>query len=149
MHGTFDVVPRSPRLPGTRRMSWKEPSERHSDAIIEAIDKASHRVATAIEKGFIHMADVQAQALQDLSVAVANLSNAVADELAALTAALAAQGIDDSPQIEASVGNINNLVTQLKNSVAPSVPTGVTTPGVTTTAPAAAPAQTPAAAPTA
>lgn len=77
---------------------------------------------------------------QDLSVAIANLTNAVSDELAALTAALAAQGVDDSPQIEASVTSINNLVTQLKNSVAPTVPAGVTTPGVITTAPASPPA---------
>lgn len=119
---------------------WKSEAERHNDAIIEAIDKASHRIATAITEGFIHMADVQAQALQDLSVAIANITNAITDEITALTAAIAAQGIDDSPAIESAVTNLNNLTASLKASVAPTVPAGTTSPvapSISSPAPAA------------
>lgn len=116
-------------------MSWKDPAERHNDAVIDAIDKASHRIATAIQQGFIHMADKQSQALTDLNNAVTNIGAAIAAEIAALQAALSAQGVDDSPQIETAVANLNNLAGSLKASVT----TPVAPPAVTAVSPASGP----------
>lgn len=94
-----------------------DPTERRSDDLLAAIDKASRRISTAITEGFKHMADKQSQALTDLNNAVTNLGDAIAAEIAALQAALSAQGVDDSPQIETAVTNLNNLTASLKASV--------------------------------
>jgi len=48
------------------------------------------------------MADLEAQALADLATAVSSVGDAIAAEIAALQAALTAQGIDHSPAIEAA-----------------------------------------------
>lgn len=113
-------------------MSWKDPQERHSDAMVEAIHKASQLIATAIREGFIHMASVEDQALADLAAAITSLSDAVAAEIQALQAAINAQGVNNSPAIEASVTKINDLVSSLKASV-----TSIATPPATPAAPGA------------
>jgi hypothetical protein len=103
-------------------MSWKEPSERHNDAVIEAIQHAAHLIATTITQGFKHMADTEAQAIADLTAAVTAIGDAVATEIAALQAALTAQGTDHSPAIEASVARLNQLASDLKASAATAAP---------------------------
>jgi hypothetical protein len=100
-------------------MSWKEPAERHSDALIEAIEAAAHRIATAILEGFKSMADPQAQALADLTAAITNIGTAIAAEISALQTALAAGGVNDSPAIEAAVTNLNALTASLTASLPP------------------------------
>ncbi len=118
-------------------MAWKEPAERHSDDLITAIGHAAHLIATTIEKGFAHMADAETQALADLSTAITNIGNAIAAEITALQAALAAATppVDNSPAIEAAVTNLNNLTASLKASVpGASQPSGASAPP-----PAAAP----------
>lgn len=117
------------------RMSFHPEQERHDD-LIRAIDKAAHRIATAITEGFTHMADVEAQALADLSSAVTALADAVSAEIGALQAALSAitPPIDHSPAIEAAVTNLNALAASLKESIPAPV-----TPPATTPAPTPAP----------
>ena len=100
-------------------MPWMEPHERQTEALIHAIHKAAQLIATSIEKGFIHMANVEQQALDDLSAAITAIGDAVAAEIQALQAAINAQGVNNSPAIEASVAKINQLVSDLKTSVAP------------------------------
>ncbi len=114
-------------------MAWKEPSERHNDALIEAIDRAARHIAHAITEGFKHMADVEAQALADLTTAVTNIGTAITTEIAALKAALAGNvpPVDHSPAIEAAVTNLNNLAASLTASLPPATPSA---------APAATPA---------
>ena len=101
--------------------SFHEEAERH-DALIHLL--------TRIAKGIEHMADVEAQALADLSTAVTNLGDAIAGEIAALQAALAANvpPIDHSPAIETAVTNLNNLTASLKASVPPPVSAPAPTP---------------------
>lgn len=108
---------------------WKSESERHHDALIEAIAHAARHISTAITQGFAHMADAQTAALADLTSAVTNLADAIAGEIAALQAALSASSQpDDSGQIETVVTNLNNLTASLKASVTPASPAPVTPP---------------------
>lgn len=87
-------------------------------------------VLTRIAEGIEIMADVEAQALADLTTAVTNIGTAITAEIAALKAALAGATppVDHSPAIEAAVTNLNNLAASLTASLPPA------------TAPAAAPA---------
>jgi len=104
-------------------MSGKfDPSERHSDAMVQAIQHAAHTVATAIREGFALMADVQAQALADLSDAITKLGVAIQAEIEALQAALAKAGVDDSAEIEQRVSQISALTNALTNSIPPATP---------------------------
>ena len=134
--GTKTVLSAFPHhIPRTIRMPWKEPAERHNDAIIEAIHAASRHISSSIEKGFKHMADAQAQALADLQTAIATIGDEIAKEIGALQKALSASSQpDDSGAIEAAVTNLNDLAAKLKES----------RPVDTTLAPAA-PVPTPAA----
>lgn len=108
-------------------MSFDPHQDRH-EALIH--------VLTRIAKGIEHMADKQSQALTDLNNAVTNIGAAIAAEIAALQAALSAQGVDDSPQIETAVTNLNNLAGSLKASVT----TPVAPPTVTAVSPSTGPA---------
>jgi division protein CdvB (Snf7/Vps24/ESCRT-III family) len=105
------------------------PDQERHDALIEAIGHAAHTIATAIEKGFIHMADAQTAALADLAAAVTGIADSVSAEITALQAAVtkAAQNAanmqpDDSAAIEAQVTKLNDLNAALKASVAPAAP---------------------------
>lgn len=99
-------------------MSFHPNSDRHDELV-----RALHRIATSIEKGFIHMADVEAQALADLSAAVTAIGDAVAAEIGALQTALANAGVNNSPAIEASVTQLNTLAANLKASLPAAAPT--------------------------
>ena len=99
-------------------MSWKDPSERHHEAMVEAIHQASRRIVHALEQGFQIMAD-ETQALADLTAAITAIGDAVTTEIAALTAALANAGVNNSPAIETAVANLNNLTASLKASLPP------------------------------
>jgi hypothetical protein len=79
------------------------------------------------------MADESA-ALNDLQTAIAGIGTAITAEITALQAAMNAQGVNNSPAIEASVQKIKDLTATLNNSLVPAIP-----------APAPAPASTPAA----
>lgn len=115
-------------------MSWKEPQERHSDALIEAIHAASRHIASSIEKGFKHMADAQTKALADLNAALTNIADAISAEIAALQAALANTGQpDDSGQIEAAVSKLNDLTAALKTSIPKVAPASPVVTGVSPT----------------
>lgn len=117
-------------------MSWKEPSERHNDAVVEAIHDASRHIATAIREGFAHMADAQTKALADLDAAILSIGNAISAEIAALQEALSNSGQpDDSGQIEASVSKLNDLAAALKASIPQKA-----APVVTTLSPTSGPA---------
>lgn len=114
-------------------MSWKEPSERHNDAVVEAIHDASRHIVTAIREGFFHMADAQTAALADLATAVTGIADSISAEIGALQAAVtqAAQNAanmqpDDSAAIEAQVSKLNDLNAALKASVAPATPVPAT-----------------------
>lgn len=120
-------------------MPWKEPSERHNDAVIEAIHAASRHISSSIEQGFKHMADAQTKALADLTTAVSGIANSVSAEIGALQAAVtqAVQNAaniqpDDSAAIEAQVSKLNDLNAALKASVAPATPAPAT-PAATAT----------------
>lgn len=97
-------------------------------------------VLTRIAEGIEHMADVEAQALADLSTAVTNLADAVTAEIQALQAALSAvtPPIDHSPAIEAAVTNLNNLAASLKESIPPA-PSGSGAASPASSAPTATP----------
>ena len=119
-------------------MPWKEPSERHSDDLIEAIGIAAHRISTAITQGFAHMADAQAKALADLNTALTDIADAISAEIAALQAALTASAQpDDSGQIEAAVTNLNALTASLKASIPAAAPAK---PTITSISPTSGPA---------
>jgi hypothetical protein len=98
-------------------MAWKEPAERHSDELIEAIGRAAHHIAFTLKEGFAHMANAETQALADLSAAVTAIGTAVTAEIAALMAALGSAGVNNSPAIEASVASLNQLASQLTASL--------------------------------
>lgn len=100
---------------------------RHED-LLGAIHDASHRIATAITEGFKHMANAEAQALADLSQAISDIGTAVVAEVAALQAAINAQGVNNSPAIEDSVQKLKDLAATLNNSLAPQVATPATPP---------------------
>ncbi len=104
-------------------MAWKSESERHHDALCEAIGHAAHRISTAITEGFKLMASTEDQALADLSQAISDIGTAVVAEIAALQAAINNQGVNNSPAIEASVQKIKDLAATLTNSLAPQVTT--------------------------
>jgi len=114
-----------------------DPSDRHSEDMIKAIHEASHRIAHAITEGFQLMANAETQALADLSQAVVDLGTTVAAEINALQAAINAQGVNNSPAIEASVANIRSLIGGLNASVtAASSTAGTTAPSPTPATPA-------------
>ena len=95
---------------------WKDPSERHHEAMVEAIHQASHRIVHALEQGFRIMAD-ETQAIADLTAAITAIGDAVTAEIAALTAALANAGVNNSPAIETAVTNLTALTASLKASL--------------------------------
>lgn len=64
----------------------------------------------------------EAQALTDLQSAVTDIGAAIAVEITALQNAINAQGVNNSPAIEASVTNIRALIGTLNQSVAPAAP---------------------------
>ena len=99
-------------------------SDRHSGETVDAIHAAARLVAHAITEGFKLMADVEAQALADLTAAVTNIGTAITAEIAALQAALAnnVPPVDHSPDIEAAVTNLNNLAASLTASLPPATP---------------------------
>lgn len=114
-------------------MAWKTEQERHNDALIEAIGHGAHHIANAITQGFKHMASVEDQALADLAQAISDIGTAVVAEVAALQAAINAQGVNNSPAIEANVQKLKDLAATLTNSLAPQiVPPPVTPPTPTT-----------------
>jgi hypothetical protein len=80
------------------------------------------------------------QALADLSAAVTTLGTAVAAEITALQAALAKQGVDNSPAIEKAVSNISALVNSLTNSLPTTGGGTPTAPAITTLSPNTGPA---------
>lgn len=96
---------------------WKSAEHVRHDELVETLRHAAHQIATAITQGFKHMADTEAKALADLTSAVSNVGDAIAAEIQALQAALTAQGIDHSPEIEASVTKLNDLTAALKTSL--------------------------------
>jgi hypothetical protein len=109
-----------------------DPAERHSEDLIAAVDRAAERIATAITQGFEFMASTEAQALADLQSAVTDLGAAIAVEITALQNAMNAQGVNNTPAIEASVANIRNLIGGLNASIAAATPPPVITPPVVT-----------------
>jgi hypothetical protein len=76
-----------------------------------------------LTQGLEYMADVEAQALADLSTAVSNVSDAITAGVAALTSALANNSppIDHSPAIEGAVASLNTAAAALKNAIPPVV----------------------------
>jgi hypothetical protein len=114
-----------------------DPSDRHSEDLIQAIYEAAHIIAHAITEGFQLMANAETQALADLQQAVVDLGTAVAAEINALQAAINAQGVNNSPAIETSVANIRSLIGGLNTSVAAASSTaGTTAPSPTPATPA-------------
>ena len=103
-------------------MRWKDPAERHTEQTVQAIHEAATAIVHALNIGFRLMAD-ETKALADLVAAVNNIATAVAAEIDALKAALAAQGVDNSPAIEASVAKLNELSAGLAASLPPAAPT--------------------------
>src|ERR1700678_3986837 len=105
-------------------MSFDPQQDRHDSLVhhILLLDRALHRIATALEKGFEHMANQEAQALTDLQTAISQIGTAIAAEVVALQAAMNAQGINNTPAIEASVANIKAMTVTLNNSLAAPAP---------------------------
>ena len=68
------------------------------------------------------MANQEAQALTDLQTAISQIGTAIAAEVVALQAAMNAQGINNTPAIEASVANIKAMTVTLNNSLAAPAP---------------------------
>ena len=129
-----------------------DPSERHSEDLIQAIAEAARHISHAITEGFKLMANAETQALADLSQAVVDLGTAVAAEINALQAAINAQGVNNSPAIEASVANIRSLIGGLNTSVtaassAAGTPTPTPSPATSPAVAAATPTPTPTPAP--
>lgn len=58
-------------------------------------------------------------AIDDLNASIDLLASAVTTEVAALTAAIAAEGVDQSPAIEAAVARVNTATAALTASVTP------------------------------
>ena len=81
--------------------------------------------------------NTEAQALTDLQSAVTDITAAVATEITALQNAINAQGVNNSPAIEASVANLRALIGTLNQSVAP--PSTVTGPVVASISPTSGP----------
>jgi len=113
-------------------MSFDRERDQHDDTL-----KALYHIAHTITEGFQLMANAETQALADLSQAVVDLGTAVAAEINALQAAINAQGVNNSPAIEASVANIRSLIGGLNASVtAASSTAGTTAPSPTPATPA-------------
>jgi hypothetical protein len=119
-------------------MPWKEPHERQTDALVEAIQHAAHRISNALTEGFNHMANAEATALADLQAAVVDIGTAIAAEITALQNAINAQGVNNSPAIEASVSKMRDMIGALKASTAPPVVTPVV-PAVASISPTSGP----------
>src|ERR1700686_4231127 len=66
------------------------------------------------------MAD-ESQALADLQQATTDISTAIALEITALQNAMNAQGVNNTPAIEASVTKMRSLIGSLNTSLAPPV----------------------------
>lgn len=66
--------------------------------------------------------NTEAQALADLQSATADIGTAIAAEITALQNAINAQGVNNSPAIEASVTKMRDLIGALNNSLAPPPP---------------------------
>lgn len=64
----------------------------------------------------------ESQALADLQSAVTDIGTAIATEITALQNAINAQGVNNSPAIEASVANMRALIGSLNQSVATTTP---------------------------
>jgi hypothetical protein len=97
-------------------MRWKDPAERHAEDTVKAIHEGAAVIATAIKQGFKLMAD-ETKALADLTAAISNIGTAIVAEISALKDALAAQGVDNSPAIEAAVSKLNDLTAGLTASL--------------------------------
>lgn len=119
-------------------MSFNHEQDRH-DALLIAIDKAAHRIATAITEGLKAMANAETQALADLSNAITAIGLAITNEIAALQTALGAAGVDNSPAIEASVTKLNSLTSSLTASLPTPPPAVVPAPTVTAISPTSGP----------
>ena len=72
-------------------MRWKEPSERHNDDLIDAIDRAAARISHTLAEGF--------------KLVVLHLG--------------AGQGVDNSAAIEAATKKLRDLTAQLNKSTSP------------------------------
>lgn len=105
-----------------------DPVRDQHEQLMQAIHGAAHHVATAITEGFKLMVDVQAQALADLNTAVSGIADAVSTATAALQAALANAGVNDSAAIEAEVTKLNDLAAALKAASAPAQAAPAPTP---------------------
>lgn len=64
----------------------------------------------------------EAQALADLQAAITSIAAAIAAEIVALQAAMNAQGVNNTPAIEASVAQIKALTQSLTQSLSPPPP---------------------------
>jgi IPT/TIG domain len=84
------------------------------------------------------MASPEDQALADLTQAVTDVGTAIATEIVALQAAMNAQGVNNTPAIEASVTKIRALIGNLNASLVPPVVVPAV-PAVTSIAPASGP----------
>lgn len=115
------------------------PEDERHNSLIEAIGKAAHAISSAITEGFKHMANAETQALADLSAAITAIGNAISKEIAALQSALAAQGVDNSPEIQQRVQTLNGLAANLTASlpVVPAAPKPTVTAVTPSTGPVA------------
>jgi hypothetical protein len=112
-------------------MSFNPDQDRH-DALLSAL----HLIAKEIR----HMANTEAQALADLQSAVTDLGAAIAAEITALQNAMNAQGVNNTPAIEASVSNIRSLIGGLNASIATTTaPPPPTAPVITSISPTSGP----------
>src|ERR1700743_3390563 len=115
-------------------MSFDPEHDRH-----ETLLKALHRIALAIEHGVKQMS-AETQALADLSNAVTAVGTAATNEIAALRAALAAQGVDNSPEIEQRVTALQNLAASLTAPLPTAAPGVTAAPTITAMDPTTGPA---------
>src|ERR1700743_551479 len=84
-------------------------------------------------------ANPESQALADLQSAVVDITTAVAAEITALQNALNAQGVNNSPAIEASVANLRALIGSLNQSVNAANPPAPAAPAVASISPSSGP----------
>ncbi len=83
----------------------------------------------------------EAGALADLQSAISDVGTAIAAEIVALQAAMNAQGVNNTPAIEASVQKIKDLTFTLNNSLAaPPPPPPPVVPVLTSVSPSSGPA---------
>lgn len=116
-------------------MSFNPEQDRHDELV---------RTLTRIAKGIESMAaavNQEAQAITDLQSAISAIGTAIAAEIVALQAAMNAQGVNNTPAIEASVANIKAMTATLNNSLAaPAPPPAPVLPVLTAIAPTSGPA---------